>query len=82
MKKVHIRRNKGYAVRAEEEQVKTKLEEMLAEIQKPTVFRGQLNELYAQMQHIIQLPQYGVNGGEVIDEETFKSIYQVLFPSS
>ena len=76
MKKVHSLRNKGYAIRADEEEIKTKLEEMLQAIQKPTIFKGRLNELYAQMQHLIQQPQQGMDGVD-IDEESFKSIYQV-----
>lgn len=44
-----IYRKQGYAVQAEEEQLKIKLERLLAHLNSPTQFKGRLNEL---MSHI------------------------------
>jgi nuclear pore complex protein Nup54 len=76
MKRVHILRNKGYTIRADEEAIKTKLTEMSNLVQKPTVFKGRINELSAQLQQFIERDRSGVKYS-ISDEKALAAIYQV-----
>ncbi|KAL3178226.1 hypothetical protein MRX96_038738 [Rhipicephalus microplus] len=44
-----VSRKMGFAIQPEEEQLRTKLESILAELSAPTQFRGRLNELMSQI---------------------------------
>ena len=50
MKEVQVLRNKGYSLRSEEEALITRLASMDRDLAKPSVFRGRINEIYAQVQ--------------------------------
>ena len=80
MKKVQLLRNWGYAVRADEEALKSRLEAMERELQKPSVFRGRLNEIWAHIQQLGDSKRGISEDGyyAVADEESLKPVYNVL----
>ncbi|KAJ3007747.1 hypothetical protein HKX48_008957 [Thoreauomyces humboldtii] len=83
MTKVQKIRNRGYSVRAEEEKFKTRLEGMERDLQKPSVFRGRLNEIWAHLQQNKSSKQFSLTGGvdasyNISDEEQLGLMLQTL----
>ncbi|KAJ3184709.1 hypothetical protein HDU87_004113 [Geranomyces variabilis] len=87
MTQVQILRNRGYSVRGEEEKYRAYLETMERELQKPSVFRGRLNEIWAHLQQNKCSKQFGINGNggqdgttnaSVADEEQLALMMQTL----
>ncbi|TPX58967.1 hypothetical protein PhCBS80983_g02794 [Powellomyces hirtus] len=83
MKHVQLIRNRGYSVRAEEEKFKIHLEAMERELQKPSVFRGRLNEIWAHLQQNKSSKQFSLTGGvdtsyNIADEQQLNLVFQTL----
>ncbi|KAI8590483.1 nucleoporin complex subunit 54-domain-containing protein [Geranomyces variabilis] len=87
MTQVQVLRNRGYSVRGEEEKYRAYLEAMERELQKPSVFRGRLNEIWAHLQQNKCSKQFGINGNgsqegttnaPVADEEQLALMMQTL----
>ncbi|TPX64484.1 hypothetical protein SpCBS45565_g05879 [Spizellomyces sp. 'palustris'] len=83
MKQVQLIRNRGYSIRAEEERFKSRLEAMQRDLQKPSVFRGRLNEIWAFMQQTKSSKQFSMTGGvsegyQIADEEQLKLMFETL----
>ncbi|KAI8816785.1 nucleoporin complex subunit 54-domain-containing protein [Fimicolochytrium jonesii] len=83
MKQVQLVRNRGYSIRAEEEKFKTRLEAMERELQKPSVFRGRLNEIWAHLQQNKSSKQFSLTGGvdtsyQIANEQQLGLMYQTL----
>jgi nuclear pore complex protein Nup54 len=86
MKSVQILRNKGYSLRAEEESLMTRLSSMERDLAKPSVFRGRINEIHAQVQQLkdanrLVLGSYGgISGDEgfvLADPQALQPVIQV-----
>lgn len=86
MKSVQILRNKGYSLRAEEEALMTRLTSMERELAKPSVFRGRINEIHAQVQQLKDANRLGAygsggNGGDegfvLADPQALQPVVQV-----
>ncbi|KND02834.1 uncharacterized protein SPPG_01914 [Spizellomyces punctatus DAOM BR117] len=83
LKQVQLIRNRGYSIRAEEERFKSRLEAMQRDLQKPSVFRGRLNEIWAFMQQTKSSKQFSMTGGvsegyQIADEEQLKLMFETL----
>ncbi|KAJ3186349.1 hypothetical protein HDU85_007789 [Gaertneriomyces sp. JEL0708] len=82
MKNVQVIRNQGYSIRPEEEKFKSRIEAMKRELHRPSVFRGRLNEVWAQLQQLKDARQFSVTGGiehaYTIAPEDEKLIFQTL----
>jgi nuclear pore complex protein Nup54 len=82
MKLVQIIRNKGYSLRAEEEALMTRLIGMDRDLAKPSVFRGRINEIYAQVQQQKDANRLYAAGGEegysLADPNAMKPVVQVI----
>jgi nuclear pore complex protein Nup54 len=79
MKAVQLSRNRGYAVRPEEELLRSRLETIERELQKPA-FRGRLNELWARVQQLKDSRKLGDSDAAafaVVDEESLKPVFEV-----
>ncbi|KAJ3130540.1 hypothetical protein HK098_000105 [Nowakowskiella sp. JEL0407] len=81
MKKLQVLRNLGYSIRAEEENLRVRLESMILQLKKPSQFRGRISELAAQV-HMLKesggLVAENVVPGLEIDDLTTKLIYEAL----
>lgn len=84
MKSVQVLRNRGYALRADEEQLITRLLAMDRDLAKPSVFRGRLNELWAHVQQMKDANRLlaGLGGDResnytVSDPNSLKAVCQV-----
>jgi nuclear pore complex protein Nup54 len=86
MKDVQVLRNKGYSFRSEEEALITRLASMDRDLAKPSVFRGRINEIYAQVQqqkdaNRLVLGAYGTSSGDdgftLANPEALKPVIQV-----
>ncbi|KAJ3270205.1 hypothetical protein HDV01_000484 [Terramyces sp. JEL0728] len=74
LKSVQLLRNKGYILRPEEEALITRLLSMDRDLAKPSVFRGRINEIWAQVQQFKDIEPVSVS----IDPQSIKPLYAAL----
>ncbi|KAJ3257728.1 Nuclear pore complex protein Nup54 [Boothiomyces macroporosus] len=74
LKSVQLLRNKGYILRPEEEALITRLISMDRDLAKPSVFRGRINEIWAQVQQFKDVEPVSVS----IDPQSIKPLYSAL----
>ncbi|KAJ3320032.1 hypothetical protein HDV06_005766 [Boothiomyces sp. JEL0866] len=74
LKSVQLLRNKGYILRPEEEALITRLISMDRDLAKPSVFRGRINEIWAQVQQFKDVEPVSVS----IDSQSIKPLYSAL----
>ncbi|KAJ3300365.1 hypothetical protein HK104_001328 [Borealophlyctis nickersoniae] len=84
MKQVQVLRLRGYSIRGDEEALKSRLEAMERELQKPSVFRGRVNEIRARVQQLKDAKRLGAAGGveeeyTVADEDALRLIFEALY---
>ncbi|KAJ3041561.1 hypothetical protein HDV00_009037 [Rhizophlyctis rosea] len=81
-KQIQLLRQRGYSIRADEEMLRSRLEAMQRELQKPAAFRGRLNEIRAVVNQLKDSQRLA--GGTVddlyavADERTLELIYEAL----
>nr|KAJ3419979.1 hypothetical protein HK105_006268 [Polyrhizophydium stewartii] len=79
MKSVQILRNRGYSIRADEEALRSRLEAMERDLQKPSIFRGRLNEIWAQLQQLKDSKRISEDSTfAVVDEEALAPVLAAL----
>ncbi|KAJ3055173.1 hypothetical protein HK097_011327 [Rhizophlyctis rosea] len=82
-RQIQLLRQRGYSIRADEENLKSRLEGMQRELQKPSMFRGRLNEVQAVVNQMRDAQKVaggsGVQEGwAVADERSLELIYEAL----
>jgi len=75
MAKIEVLRSLGYPILAEEEAFRAKLENLQRELNKPTLFKGRLNELDSLVRMQDEAPH---DAYEPIDEDSLGAIHQFL----
>ncbi|KAH6593502.1 hypothetical protein BASA50_007312 [Batrachochytrium salamandrivorans] len=79
MKTVQILRNRGYSIRADEEALRSRLEAMERDLQKPSIFRGRLNEIWAQLQQLKDSKRMSEDATfSVVNEEALTPVLEAL----
>ncbi|KAI9098301.1 nucleoporin complex subunit 54-domain-containing protein [Phlyctochytrium arcticum] len=83
MKNVQLIRNRGYSIRVEEEKFQSRLSAMERELQRPAVFRGRLNEIWAHLQQTKSFKEFSsVRSNSdlwsVVNNDQLKQIFQTL----
>ncbi|CAG5135324.1 unnamed protein product [Candidula unifasciata] len=76
--KQEIYRKMGFAIQAEEETLKVQLEQLQAELNHPTQFKGRLNELMSQMRMQTQMSSGRTDSTYQMDSETQAEIRLIL----
>ncbi|KAI8921694.1 nucleoporin complex subunit 54-domain-containing protein [Entophlyctis helioformis] len=79
MKQVQMLRNRGFSIRADEEALRSRLEAMERDLQKPSIFRGRLNEIWAKLQQLKDSKRISEDQGfAVVDEESLAPVAETL----
>eukprot|EP00842_Homolaphlyctis_polyrhiza_P005012 jgi/Hompol1/5511/HPOL_002266-RA len=79
MKSVQILRNRGYSIRADEEALRSRLEAMERDLQKPSIFRGRINEIWAQLQQLKDSKRINDDSAyAVVDQEALQPVHETL----
>ena len=75
MKSVQLLRNRGYSLHADEESLVARLKSMQRDLEKPAIFRGRLNEIWAS---VMQLGESKSHELGIADTEALEPILQAL----
>jgi nuclear pore complex protein Nup54 len=86
LKYAQVLRNKGLSITPDEEAMRTRLENIQEQLQKSELFRGKLNQLWAQLQLIKESGRKygkidGVEEWHAVSEQHMDEITKVRFPA-
>jgi nuclear pore complex protein Nup54 len=77
MKTVQLLKNKGYSLSPEEEVLISRLKAMENDLEKPSIFRGRLNEIWASVMQIVDTNSRHQTF-EVTNSDSLKSVFTAL----
>ncbi|EGF80032.1 hypothetical protein BATDEDRAFT_89228 [Batrachochytrium dendrobatidis JAM81] len=79
LKTVQILRNRGYSIRVDEEALRSRFESMERDLQKPSIFRGRLNEIWAQLQQLKDSKRMSDDATfSIVDEDSLAPVLEAL----